>query len=228
MASILVRALLPPYCLTARPLGSGCVAEPRAPSLEQLLEQAQAGDREAFAQLRGVYARGILRFVTKFVRGDVEAARDIVQECFLATWNNLATMKSAGHMRSWLYRVARFRSIDHLRRRSPNGRPMTSLEVSAARGHEIPDPDADPLRRIMVKEPGNPWLPALRRAIARLPHHHVAVVRLHYLRGLPTREVGTLLSLNNTTVKMRLLRARQLLHKLVLEEMGERGGPSPR
>lgn len=227
VASIPLRSRLPDLFLSARRRTAGLVAERPPAAWADLLERARARDRAAFTELRGVFAEPLQRFVTNYLRGDVETARDIVQESFLVTWNKVEEIKSIGHLRSWLYRVARFKAINHLRRRSPNGRPVASLDASAARGHELPDTpaDVDPLRRMMVREPGNPWVPALRRAIARLPQRHVAVVRLHYLRGLPTREVGTLLHLNNTTVKMRLLRARKMLRKLVLEEMREDARP---
>jgi RNA polymerase sigma-70 factor (ECF subfamily) len=193
--------------------------------MEALLECAQAGDADAFVAVRAHFEDSLMRYVTNYVRGDEVAAEDLVQETFLVAWRKLHQIQGPRHLRPWLYQVARYKAINHLRRRGPKGRPLRSLERLEAGSHEIPDPREDPLRRALRAEPGNPWVAALRRAIARLGRRHAAVVRLHYLRGLRTREVAELLGLTQTTVKMRLLRARKNLRKLVLEEMAGPGGP---
>jgi RNA polymerase sigma factor (sigma-70 family) len=48
-----------------------------------------------------------------------------------------------------------------------------------------------------------------------LPHHYRAVLLLHEAHGLTAVEIAGLLRTNPTTVKMRLHRARHLLHKLM-------------
>ncbi len=200
-------------------LGAGLVCDSRPDDLAPRL--AQNGDVIDFHAMCDRWRDPLQRFATSYCKGDHAVAQDIVQETFIVAWNKLEQIKSAEHLRPWLYRVARFKAINWLRKRGPKGRPLDSIEYAAERGHDIADLMFDPLRRAMTAEPGNPWKAAVHEAIERLPMIFIGVVRLHYLRCLTTREVADLLQLNQTTVKMRLLRARQLLKTLVLEEMAK-------
>ncbi len=190
---------------------------------EAWLRSARQGDVDAFESLCALWRGPLLHFARSYCKGDRETAEDIVQSSFLALWVKIDQIKDAEHLRPWLYRVARFKSINWLRKHRPNGERRQSLDYAADRGHELPDRRYDPLRRALQVEPENPWHAALHRAIDRLPAIYIAVVRLHYLRRLTSREISVLLSINHTTVKMRLLRARELLRASVPREL--RRGP---
>ena len=188
--------------------------------MDTLLEGARRGGTAEFRALCEYWHGPLLRFATSYCRGDEGAAEDIVQETFLTAWNKIEQIRDAEHLKPWLWRVARFKAISWWRRRKPAGRMHYSLECAAERGHHVPDPAFDPLRRAMRVEPDDPWKEALHAAIERLPYLYVGVMRLYYLREHSARQVAELLQLNETTVKMRLLRGRQLLRALVLEAMG--------
>jgi RNA polymerase sigma-70 factor (ECF subfamily) len=175
---------------------------------------------KAFQRVRRRFEPALLSFVNSYVRGDEHTARDVVQETFTIAWIKLDQIRDAGHLKPWLYRVARFKSITFLRRRGPQGRPMHSLEFAAENGADYPDPAVrDPLRSAMTREAKSPWLAALHAAIPRLPPVYGAALRLYHLEGLSIKEVARLLGLTLTAVKMRLMRGRRRLRELVLEEM---------
>jgi RNA polymerase sigma factor (sigma-70 family) len=204
---------------TLQGLGAGLVCDPRPEDGPPRL--AQNGDVLDFHAMCERWRDPLQRFATSYCRGDHAVAQDIVQETFLVAWNKLEQIKSAEHLRPWLYQVARFKAINWLRKRGPKGKPLDSIEHAAERGHDIADLAFDPLRRAMITEPGNPWSGAGQDAIARQPALFIGVIPRHNQRGQTTREVANLLQLNQTTVKMRLLRARHLLRSLVTQEMAK-------
>jgi len=194
-------------------------SRPRAASLDALLADARAGDVQAFQRLRKRFEPALVGFIRRYVRGDDDTAMDVAQETFVVAWMKLDQIRDAGHLRPWLYRVARFKAISFLRRRGPRGKAMHSLEFAAEHGADVPDPGlVDPLRHLLTHDVSDPWPGVVRTAINRLPPLYVAVIRLFYDSGLTTKEVAHLLKLPRTTVKMRLLRGRTLLRKLILEE----------
>lgn len=202
--------------------GASCVREAPDARAERLLAGARAGSEADFQALCARWRGPLTNFATSYCKGDAVTAQDIVQETFLTAWQKIDQIRDAEHLRPWLYRVARFKSINWLRKHRPKGRVTLSIDYAADRGHEVPDRGFDPLRRALRVEPDNPWHDAVHKAIARLPKIYIAVVRLHYMRRLTSAEVALLLQVNRTTVKMRLLRARELLRPLLLEEMRKR------
>ena len=138
-------------------------------------------------------------------------------------WHKLPTFAGGDHLRAWLYKVARFKAISFLRRRGPGGRPMDSIDHASLQGHPLrEDEGQDPLRHCMHAEPTDPWIDVLRECLPRLPATYRGVVQLHYFHGHTAREVGRLLGIARPAVKMRLLRARKLLERMVLEQVEAR------
>lgn len=209
-----------PWRKTQRGGGASLVRERGDPVAERWLREAQAGSEADFQELCGLWEGPLMNFATSYVRGDAATAQDIVQETFVTAWQKIDQIKNAEHLKPWLYRVARFKAINWLRKHRPKGRQHLSTDVAAESGHDVEGDDQDPLQRVLRVEPKNPWVDAVHEAIADLPEIYVAVVRLHYMRRLTAREIALLLQLNLTTVKMRLLRARQLLRPLLVKRMG--------
>ena len=54
--------------------------------------------------------------------GSPEDAEDVLQEVFTASYNALLADERAINARPWLYRIARNRCLNHLRRPQPAGR----------------------------------------------------------------------------------------------------------
>ncbi len=204
-----------------RPGGASLARERRPdPRAEGWLAAAKQGSQPDFVRLCERWEGPLSNFLTSYCKGDATTAQDLVQETFVTAWQKLEEVKDSEHLRAWLYRVARFKAINWLRKHHPRGRVAFSSTYAADRGLDVEGDGFDPLVRAMTVEPDNPWIPAVHASIAELPAIYIAVVRLHYLRRLTAREISLLLGINLTTVKMRLLRARQLLKPILLRKMG--------
>ncbi|NDJ34739.1 MAG: RNA polymerase sigma factor [Chloroflexi bacterium] len=80
-----------------------------------LLRQAQAGDESAYTELHHQLEPAIRRFVYRLI-GTGEEAEDVVQDTMIAFYRSLHRIDPPEHMRAYVYRIARNRCYDALRR----------------------------------------------------------------------------------------------------------------
>ncbi|MGO8732941.1 MAG: sigma factor [Terriglobia bacterium] len=101
-----------------------------------------SGDEAALGILYDRYG-GLVYSVSKHILGDSGAAEEVLQDIFHQIWRTAASFDSArGSLSSWLLVMARNRSIDRVRRRTPSvgeedvatlHGPGLDLESAAAR-----------------------------------------------------------------------------------------------
>ncbi|MEZ6096208.1 MAG: sigma-70 family RNA polymerase sigma factor [Pirellulaceae bacterium] len=80
------------------------------------MQLAQGGSVDAFTEIVGRHHVAVRRFVMRFVN-DSNEADDLSQEVFLAVVRNLENVSSGQAVRAWLFSIAKFKAMDHLRRR---------------------------------------------------------------------------------------------------------------
>src|SRR5262245_10118178 len=82
----------------------------------QLLTRPRSGDDDAFEALTESL-RGELQVHCYRIVGSVQDAEDLVQETLVAAWRGLEGFEGRASLRSWLYRIATHRCLNHLRDR---------------------------------------------------------------------------------------------------------------
>lgn len=73
-------------------------------------------DQSAFAELVDRHIKPVFR-LSYSIQKDVMRAEDVTQEVFMTLWEKADTWQPTGQLRSWLFRIARNKSIDEIRRR---------------------------------------------------------------------------------------------------------------
>jgi RNA polymerase sigma-70 factor (ECF subfamily) len=113
--------------------------------------------------------------------GDVDLARDVVQDTFLKLWQ--AKRESVeGHLAAWLYTVCRNRALDVLRK---DGRMTSWNDGQVATGVQEPEPRAERIEhRFFALE-----------ALQGLPPRQQEVIRLKFQGGLSYREIAEVMDL---------------------------------
>lgn len=84
----------------ALPLGDSDYA-----ALIELVRDAQAGDREAFAELFTHYSSGLGNYLVSLVN-NIEDRDELAQEIFLKVWLRLHQLRQPSSFKPWLYRIA--------------------------------------------------------------------------------------------------------------------------
>jgi RNA polymerase sigma factor (sigma-70 family) len=101
----------------------------RLQSDERLIALVRRGNHGAFETLVGRYQSRLLSFC-RHMLGSREDAEDVLQEVFAAAFNAILADDRPINARPWLYRIARNRSLNHLRRQQPIG--VDSMDVHLA------------------------------------------------------------------------------------------------
>lgn len=127
---------------------------------------------------------------------NVADANDILQETFLKYLKHDDCFESEEHKKAWLIRV----TINNCK----------SLLISPWFQKTVPLDDKLPF---VDKEESD-----LFRAVMALPVKYRIVIHLHYYAGYSTKEIAAALSLGESTVRVRLLRARDKLKAMLGKE----------
>lgn len=98
----------------------------RLQSDERLIALVRRGNHGAFEVLVNRYQARLLAFC-RHMLGSREDAEDVLQEVFAAAFNAILADDRPINARPWLYRIARNRSLNHLRRTQPIG--VDSMDV---------------------------------------------------------------------------------------------------
>ncbi len=159
-----------------------------------LVLAAQDGDQEAFTKIYQLYQQPLLRYAFK-VCNNRESAQDAVQEAWIKLAKSIRKLDDPSALRSWLYRLVRFSSIDLMRKLNRHKENAVVFEEGRySDTNEEPSNDDE-----------------LRLAINRLPTIEKQMIHLFYLDELKIREIAIVLGIPDGTVKSRLNRARRLL-----------------
>jgi RNA polymerase sigma factor (sigma-70 family) len=93
----------------------------RLQSDERLIALIRSGHEGAFALLFERYRPRLLSFC-RHMLASKEDAEDVLQEVFAASYNAIRADNRPLNVRPWLYRIARNRCLNHLRRPTQDGR----------------------------------------------------------------------------------------------------------
>ena len=188
-----------------------------------LVQQAKAGDRNAFAALVSAYEGKIYNLALRYL-GNREDAMDASQEVFLRVFRFLPGFQEESGFSTWIYRIGVNVCKDMLVKR--NKRNELSLELpdneDDYRTVEVADERYDP--QAIVEQ--SDLRESLASAIAELPQQQREMIVLRDIQGLSYEEIGQVLCLESGTVKSRLSRARENLRKKLLQS-GNIFGASP-
>lgn len=184
------------------------------PGERELVQQAKAGDREAFAGLVFAYEGKIYNLALRYL-GSREDAMDASQEVFLRVFRFLPGFQEESGFSTWIYRIGVNVCKDMLHRRLKRAEQPLEVpdEEDEGRPVDVPDLRYDP-ERIME---GVELRQALSDAILALPEQQREIIILRDIRGLSYEEIALALALEAGTVKSRLFRARENLRKKLLQ-----------
>lgn len=164
--------------------------------------RCQAGDPAAFAELVGRFHPRLLLYVRKLLAGaGGPSAEDVLQDVWLDAHRGLSRLRDSGALRGWLYRLARDRAWQALRRRrGPIARavPLAAVGEVAAPPGEEPAFAADDAA-------------AIHAALDRLTPGHREVLLLRFVEGMTYEQAAAVVGCPVGTVRSRLHHAKRCL-----------------
>ena|SRR5438270_3095970 len=173
----------------------------------QLIIAARQHDPAAFEALVRRHQAPLYNFCLR-VLGQADDAADVAQEAFVQLYSYLDRLDEREPVAPWLFRVARNRCIDLIRRRRtvPLRAPDDSGETS------IMEPaDDDPLPEELIERAD--LQRALSNAIALLTPAYAEVVALRYAGDRSFAEIALILDCDEGAARVRFHRAKALLRR---------------
>jgi RNA polymerase sigma-70 factor (ECF subfamily) len=178
-------------------------------SIDQaLVEQVQAGDKQAFDVLVLKYQNKIIQLVNRYVH-DADEARDVAQEAFIKAYRAIGRFRGDSAFYTWLYRIAINTAKNYL---VASGRrpPRSDIDAQDAEQYEGATglkEYATPERLLLKDEIQE----AIATAIDELPDDLRTAITLRELEGLSYEEIAQTMDCPIGTVRSRIFRARDAI-----------------
>jgi RNA polymerase sigma factor (sigma-70 family) len=166
---------------------------------QDLLDGCKVGDQKAQFQIYKLYYKAMYNTSLRIVNDTMEA-EDIMQESFLSAFEKIDTYSGTVSFGAWLKKIVVNRSL------ALNKRKAVFEDIDSHIG--IRDESGDDSARneeidIRVEE--------VKEAIERLPDGYRVILSLYLLEGYDHDEIAEILSINSSTSRSQLSRAKQKL-----------------
>ena len=167
---------------------------------QDLLDGCKNGDQKAQFQIYKLYYKAMYNTSLRIVSDTMEA-EDIMQESFLAAFEKIDTYSGTVSFGAWLKKIVVNRSLDALNKKK--------LILEDIESHiDIRDESGDDSARY---EELNSRVEEVKEAIERLPDGYRVILSLYLLEGYDHDEIAEILSINSSTSRSQLSRAKQKL-----------------
>ncbi len=154
-----------------------------------------ADDRRAFGTLVEAYQPRLRRFFMNLTLGDEYLSDDLAQETFVKAYIELRSFKGMARFGTWLFRIGYNEFYSYKRSQHTTG----DLE-------NAPEQFSTPIDSREIEMD-------VKTAMAQLSEIERTVVTLFYIDDLPVKQIATITSLNQNTVRSHLHRAKDKMAK---------------
>jgi RNA polymerase sigma-70 factor (ECF subfamily) len=161
-----------------------------------LVEQAQAGDREAYVDLIRGRSDRLFAIAYRVLR-DVDRAEDALQDALVIAWRDLRGLRDADRFDAWLHKVLVNTCIAQATRER---RRIVNLQVLPVDGPEGPDTTLSVADRDQ-----------LSRGFRRLPPDQRAILVMNHYLGYSPAEIAETLGIPPGTARSRLHHAHRAM-----------------
>jgi RNA polymerase sigma-70 factor (ECF subfamily) len=151
-----------------------------------------------YNQIVKEFTKNIFRFLYKSLR-DEEAVNDLVQDCFMKLWENRSKVDQR-KIKQWMFSVAHNAMVNYLKSSAKKVRLEASTKIPEVYQKHHFD------TKIIIEN-----------ALNKLPPIQKSIILLRDLEGYEYKEIGEILDLQDSQVKVYLFRARQSVKNSIKE-----------
>ena len=168
---------------------------------EEIVNKILCGETALFEVLMRKYNERLYRISLSIVN-DGDAAEDIMQTAYINAYRQLRNFEGRSSFGTWLTRILINESLLYKKREQRTQQLV--METTFTDEH-----DETPLSGLLNKELKD----ILEKAVARLPEKYRVVFVMREVQGMSTDETMEALDLGESNVKMRLIRAKEMLRE---------------
>ena len=175
-------------------------------TLENIILEAKKGKRNAQNAVIELLWNKVYNYVYGKIRNE-EEAEDVAIETFTKVFTTLKLYNEDFDFTTWVISIAHNTMIDHIRK-SPKLNISLDDENNLL---EILEDQPSPEEYLILKQDND----KLNKAIAKLKDPYQKIIELRYIEDKTYKEIVEELNLTLPNVKVRLLRAKQLLIEIM-------------
>lgn len=147
----------------------------------------------------------LFRFAFRML-GNSEEAKDVVQETLIKVWNGREGMDAIQNMEAWCMRVTKNLSLDRLR-------SLQRKQTDSLDGVDVKQEGLSPHERTEIQEN----MQRINELMATLPDKQRQVMHLRDIEGHSYNEIGEILEIDLSQVKVYLFRARNAVREKLIK-----------
>jgi len=181
-----------------------------------LMAGVRGGSTAAFEHVLQRYWAALVRYAARQL-GDVDLAKDVVQEVFIQVWCRRAEWQVSGSVKAYLYTVTRSLVIDEQRRRK------VRIRWAERTRHDDRIGPPTPVQLLGEAEARS----AYERALGLLPARRREVFDLVHSRGLSHQEAAAIMGVSVQTVANQMSAALAHLRRAVQSAIDDATSPPP-
>lgn len=182
--------------------------------IQKAVKKAMTGDQSAFNFLLNSHWNQVYGFQIKRVKNEYEA-EEITIETFAKAFDKLETYLPQYAFSTWLITISKNVHIDKVRKKN-SALQLDTTKEEAERIKRIPD-DALSAEDTLINEQN---LAQLLRYIKELKPHYQDVINLRFFQEKSYKEISDIMQESLTNVKVKLLRAKNLLASIIQKNEG--------
>ena len=173
---------------------------------EQLIADLQRGKEVAFAYVFRMYYGPLLNYAGRILK-DVEAANDVVQECFCRLYERRRELRKELQVRPYLYKSVYNACMDAIKHQKVESNYINQELLDFYFSKVVETPEAE---QALLDED---LKGAIQDAINKLPERCREIFVLSKVDGLSNKQIAEQLNIAETTVKTQVQRAYRMLRE---------------
>jgi RNA polymerase sigma factor (sigma-70 family) len=182
---------------------------------DKAIERAIERDPEAYRFLLKKYNAYAFSIAVKIVKNR-EDAEEVVQDSFCKAFKAIRNFSRSGKFSTWLYKIVYNTALTRIRNKKVI---MDSLEEfpESNRDFDIPDNYVGSFEKLVLAD----QVALLKKALTVLTESENLAITLYYTCGNSIMEIETITGWKQSTIKIRLFRARQKLYTELSKQLHE-------
>jgi RNA polymerase sigma-70 factor (ECF subfamily) len=185
---------------------SSAKVEPVGTDDLRLVDAVLRKDRKATAELVALHADAVYAYIFHRLAPRTDLVDDIVQEVFLAAWENLSKYQGTSPLRGWLLGIARHKVEDYYRARLREPLPIETVEEEPSTIPALESNFEEMLDRKFIGE-------KVRQVLRSLPEGYSLALLWRYWMKRSAREIAGETGKTEKAVERLLARAREQFRK---------------
>jgi RNA polymerase sigma factor (sigma-70 family) len=175
-----------------------------------LIEKAIALDQNAYKILLNKYKNLVFTQCIKMVKNRDEA-EELAQDTFIKAFNALNSFKNESKFSTWLCKIAYNTCLNHIKKNKIITEDIDNIVVYRNGAFTDENNPYSILQNTSLKE-------TINMCLSKMIKEDAIVLELFYLQGCKIMEITEIMNLEESTIKVKLFRARSRLKQIMITE----------